>query len=90
LKAGLQAIRPMMKLAGLSMDRLVVHRHVFAQEIFLPMEGGCQDPVYNTWQLLHMRQHFMKKLNIVHVCIFEGSPSTYFSHSIEVCIAFAV
>lgn len=70
MKAGLQAIRPMMQLAGLSMDRLVVHRHVFAQEIFLPMEGGCQDPVYNTWQLLHMRQHFMKKLNIVHVCMY--------------------
>ena len=29
---------------GLSMERLVVHRHVFAREIYLPMEGGCQDP----------------------------------------------
>ena len=22
----------------------MVHRHVFAREIYLPMEGGCQDP----------------------------------------------
>jgi hypothetical protein len=26
------------------MDRLVVHRHVFARDIYFPMEGGCQDP----------------------------------------------
>lgn len=29
---------------GLSMDRLVLHRHVFARDIYFPMEGGCQDP----------------------------------------------
>ena len=29
---------------GLSMNRLVVHRNVFAREIYFPMEGGCQDP----------------------------------------------
>lgn len=54
----------MLKLAGLSEDRLIVHRHVYAEEVFLPMEGGCQDPVYNTWTLLHMRQLFLKKLGI--------------------------
>ena len=26
------------------------------------MEGGCQDPVYNTWQILHMRQLFLRTL----------------------------
>ena len=26
------------------MDRLIIHRHVFAREIYFPMEGGCQDP----------------------------------------------
>jgi hypothetical protein len=26
------------------MDRLVVHKHVFAREVYSPMEGGCQDP----------------------------------------------
>jgi hypothetical protein len=46
------------------MDRLVVHRHVYANEIYLPMEGGCQDPVYNTWQILNMRKKFMDALNL--------------------------
>lgn len=52
------------RLAGLSMDRLIVHRHVYANQIFLPMEGGCQDPVYNTWLVLHMRNYFMESLGL--------------------------
>jgi len=55
----------MMELVGLSMDRLVVHKHVYAEEAYLPMEGGCQDPVYNTWQILHMRKLFMQSLGLV-------------------------
>jgi hypothetical protein len=53
-----------MKLIDLPMDRLVIHQHVYANEVYLPMEGGCQDPVYNTWQILTMRKLFMKKLKI--------------------------
>eukprot|EP00981_Chlorochromonas_danica_P002296 scaffold440_cov277-Ochromonas_danica.AAC.30 len=30
--------------------------------VYLPMEGGCQDPVYNTWHILHMRSVVMKEL----------------------------
>ena len=29
---------PIMRMAGLSMKRLVIHSHVFAREIYLPME----------------------------------------------------
>lgn len=43
------------------MDRLIVHQHVIARDIYLPMEGGCQDPVYNTWQILTMRQLVMQR-----------------------------
>jgi len=64
LAHGLQSMRPLMKMAGLSMDRLIVHSHIYAQEIYLPMEGGCQDPVYNTWQILKMRKVFMDFLNL--------------------------
>ena len=60
----LLSMRPLMQLAGLSMKRLIVHRHVFAREIYLPMEGGCQDPVYNTWQILSMRKRFFRALNV--------------------------
>lgn len=58
---GLAFMEPYMAFVGLSMDRLVVHRHVYASKVYLPMEGGCQDPVYNTWQILNMRRLFMKK-----------------------------
>lgn len=54
----------MMALVNLSMDRLIVHQHIYAKEIYFPMEGGCQDPVYNTWQILYMRQMFMKSLSL--------------------------
>ena len=64
LEHGLQALRPLMDLAGLSMKRLIVHTHVYAEEVFLPMEGACQDPVYNTWQILTMRKLFMSQLGL--------------------------
>eukprot|EP01035_Chromulina_nebulosa_P026530 gene26530-34741_t len=62
IKHGLLSIQPLMKLAGLSMDRLIVHQHVYAKEVYLPMEGGCQDPVYNTWQILNMRKLFFNTI----------------------------
>jgi len=64
LEAGLQAMQPFMEMVGLSMERLVVHQHVYAQEAWYPMEGGCQDPVYNTWQILRMRQVFFRKMGL--------------------------
>ena len=64
LRQGLQALQPMLKFIGISPKRLIIHRHVYANEIYLPMEGACQDPVYNTWQLLYMRDYIFKRLMI--------------------------
>ena len=64
LNHGLLSMKPLMQLVGLSMDRLIVHQHVFANEVYLPMEGGCQDPVYNTWQILSMRFRLMEMLGL--------------------------
>lgn len=64
LEHGLLSMKPFMDLAGLSMDRLVVHTHVYAHEAYLPMEGACQDPVFNTWQILTMRKLFLDKLGM--------------------------
>lgn len=64
LAHGLQSIRPFFELTGLDMERIVLHKHVHADEIYLPMEGGCQDPVYQTWPILHMRKVFMRKAGI--------------------------
>lgn len=64
LREGLKAIQLMMKLFDFPEDRYIVHQHVFAREIYLPMEGACQDPVYNTWQILHMRQQILSMLHL--------------------------
>jgi len=72
IRYSLLTLKPFMDIIGISMDRLVVHKHVFADEIYLPMEGACQDPVYNTWQVLNMRRMFLDKVNMQH---FEENPS---------------
>ena len=64
LELGIAAMKLYFELLGLSPDRLIVHKHVFAREIYLPMEGGCQDPVFNTWQVLMMRRLFLNRLGI--------------------------
>jgi hypothetical protein len=40
----------------------VVQKDVFADEVYLPRYGGCQDPVYNTWEILTMRDYFLSAL----------------------------
>jgi hypothetical protein len=75
----LTAIRPLFELAGLSMSRLIVHKNVFASDVYFPMEGGCQDPVYNTWQILTMRERFMATLNTINGIRNGGINSEKFS-----------
>lgn len=64
LRQGLKALKPMLSYIGISISRLIIHKHIYANEIYLPMEGACQDPVYNTWHILHMRNLFLNKLNL--------------------------
>lgn len=42
---------------GLS-DRLI-NGTVYAKEIMMPREGGCQEPSYNSWELVHQREYFL-------------------------------
>lgn len=79
LAHGLQSIRPFFELVGLDMGRIVVHKHVHADEVYLPMEGGCQDPVYQTWPILHMRKVFMRRAGIE----WESSPAAERGSSTE-------
>lgn len=51
-------------LLGISNDRIVVQQDVFADEVYLPRYGGCQDPVYNTWEILSMREYFLPQQEI--------------------------
>eukprot|EP00605_Chrysophyceae_sp_TOSAG23-4_P001612 GSChrysophyteH1.ASY1.ANO1.1772.1 assembled CDS len=64
LEAGLKGLRLFLDYVGLDATRLVVHKHVYAKTAWLPMEGGCQDPIYNTWYILYMRKFFFNKIGI--------------------------
>lgn len=64
LRQGLKALMLMLAPYGISSDRIVIHKHVFAREVYFPMEGACQDPVYNTWMILTMRKMVMTRLNL--------------------------
>jgi hypothetical protein len=55
---------PILDILGLSLDRFIFRKNVIAQEVFLPSEGACQDPVHNTWQLLTMRHMVLSKLDL--------------------------
>lgn len=76
IRHGLMSMKPLMEMAGLSMDRLIVHKHVFAKDVYFPMEGGCQDPVYNTWQILRMRSLFLTKLGYSPTEVLTTKPRT--------------
>jgi hypothetical protein len=53
-----------LSLYNISSSRFILRRHLFAKEIYLPMEGGCQDPVYNTWTILRMRIEMFRLFGI--------------------------
>jgi hypothetical protein len=40
-------------------DRLV-NGTVYANEVYMPREGGCQDVAYNAWEALNMRETFIR------------------------------
>ena len=40
-------------------DRLI-NGSVYAKEVFMPREGGCQDIGYNAWEVVTMRERFLK------------------------------
>ena len=42
-------------------DRLI-NGTIYANEILIPREGGCQDAGYNIWELVNMKEHFLRKI----------------------------
>ena len=43
-------------------DRLV-NGSIFARDVYVPREGGCQDVGYNIWELVNMREYFLSILD---------------------------
>lgn len=51
-------------------DRLI-NGTVYANEVIMPREGGCQDIGYNAWEAVTMREHFYNMLDIKENVRFE-------------------
>jgi hypothetical protein len=54
----------------LGLRHRLVNGTVFAKNILIPREGGCQDVGYNMWELLNMREGI---LLIIYICNFHVS-----------------
>lgn len=52
------------------LDRLI-NGTVYANEIIMPREGGCQDIGYNAWEAMTMREYFYNMLGIEENAKFE-------------------
>ena len=61
LVMGLAGFRPLLKMVGIDPSRLVVHSDVYADVVYQPTEGGCQDPVFNTWSILRARDVLLSR-----------------------------
>lgn len=49
-------------LLALNVSHRLINGTVMAEEVFMPREGGCQEPSYNAWELLHQREYFLNQL----------------------------
>jgi hypothetical protein len=68
LNAGKYNLIRILTVAEPSIDwaaRVLIQEHVQADEIYLPMEGGCQDVIYNTWLALYQRQFLLQRLGLL-------------------------
>ena len=50
-------------LEGITSDRLI-NGTVHANQAYVPREGGCQDPGYNAWEVVSMRERLLKIADI--------------------------
>lgn len=65
---GLQSLHSLLSFFNITND-LIVQQHIHTGPsgiAYFPMEGACQDPVYNTWHILYMRQMVLTHLQQFH------------------------
>jgi hypothetical protein len=46
--------------ATLGLDQRLINGSVYAKNVIMPREGGCQDVGYNAWEVLHMRDKLLR------------------------------
>ena len=54
----------LLSLKGITSDRLI-NGTVHANHAYVPREGGCQDPGYNAWEVVSMRERLLKMAKIL-------------------------
>lgn len=47
----------------LKLEHRLINGTVYADEVYMPREGGCQDIGYNAWEVVHMREHMLRELD---------------------------
>lgn len=52
---------PLMWFKWLGLSERLINGTVYANEVRMPREGGCQDPGYNVWELTTMRETFLRR-----------------------------
>eukprot|EP01038_Epipyxis_sp_PR26KG_P016084 gene16084-21847_t len=48
----------------LGLTNRLVNGSIYAEKLFMPREGGCQDIGYNAWEAVSMREMFLQELGI--------------------------
>ena len=48
----------------LKLEHRLINGTVYAEEVYMPREGGCQDIGYNAWEVVSMRERFLRMLDI--------------------------
>ena len=48
----------------LGLENRLVNGTVYAEELYMPREGGCQDIGYNAWEVVTMRERFLQMSGI--------------------------
>lgn len=48
----------------LKLEHRLINGTVYADEVYMPREGGCQDIGYNAWEVVSMRERFLRELDV--------------------------
>ena len=57
-------VLPNLYLRWLGLEHRLVNGTIYANEVMMPREGGCQDVSYNAWEALTMRQRFIQMTDL--------------------------
>lgn len=69
-----QWVLPHNYFAALGLLDRVINGTFYAERVYMPREGGCQDIGYNAWEVASMRERFLKMAHILETDDFKTVP----------------